>query len=172
MSQWNRHVQHRAKFRELYENGKNIYQIAKQFGASPETVRRGILAIGGKTGRRKRKYFHDASRERQLACAFGGLYDDMVWMHERQRGFCLWCCAPLSTDVLRCVVDHIGGRKAQGDRDSVRGLCCWSGHCNRIAGMIERNQFIEGGLLDRFISHVKRVIAENKGVLRFKEKQR
>lgn len=171
MNNWNKFVKHREQFRRLYESGIDTYEIASRFGASVETVRRGIHAVGGKTFRRARKYFHDSSRERQLASAFGVLYEDMVWMYDKQHGFCLWCKAPLPVDVLKCVVDHIGGRDNRGQRSSVRGLCCASGHCNRIAGMIERGQFVEGGLLNQFIRNVKEVIAGNKGVLQ-KEKQR
>lgn len=171
MSNWNRFVKHREEFRRLYNSGVDTYKIAAQFETSVETVRRGIHTVGGKTFRRARKYFHDSNRERQIACTFGVLYEDMVWMYEKQRGFCLWCKAPLPLNVLQCVIDHIGGRATHGERSSVRGLCCSSGHCNRIAGMIERGQFVEGGLLDKFIRNVKKVISENKGVLR-EEKQR
>jgi hypothetical protein len=172
MNAQNKFVKHREQFRSLYESGIDTYEIASRFGASVETVRRGIHAVGGKTFRRARKYFHNSSRERQLACAFGVLYNDMVWMWEKQKGFCLWCKAPLPIDVLQCVVDHIGGRKTHGQRSSVRGLCCSSGYCNRIAGMIERGQFIPEGLLEPFIRNVKQVIAMNKGDVLREEKQR
>jgi hypothetical protein len=171
MNNWNKFVKHREQFRRLYEDGIDTYEIASRFGASVETVRRGIHAVGGKTFRRARKYFHNSSRERQLACSFGIVYEDMIWMKEKQKGFCLWCKAPLPADVLQCVVDHIGGRETRGQRSCVRGLCCASGHCNRIAGMIERGQFIPEGLLAPFIRNVKQVIALNKGILR-EEKQR
>lgn len=161
----------RLTFRRLYEDGQNTYQISKAFGVSVEAVRKGILAVGGRPYRRARKYFHNSVRERQLKCAFGVVYGDMVWMHKKQRGLCLWCKAVLPGDVLKCVVDHFGGRDTFGDRLTVRGLCCSSGHCNRIAGMIDRGQFVESGLLALFIKHVKQVIKTNKGVLG-KEKQR
>jgi len=143
----------------------NIYQIAKKYVSHPETVRQGIHKAGGITGRRARKYFHSTGRERQLMSSFGVSYSDMIRMYYIQNRRCLWCLAILPNDPLDCVVDHIGGRKTSGDRKKVRGLCCASGHCNRIAGMIERGQFIESGLLVEFINHVKHVIKENEGVL-------
>ena len=163
--------QRNAAWRAEYESGMNLPQIAKRHGLHQETVRQGILKSGGKPRRRARKYFHNSVRERQLKCAFGVVYDDMVHMRRKQRGLCLWCKAVLPVDVLKCVVDHFGGRDTFGDRLTVRGLCCSSGHCNRIAGMIDRGQFVENGLLVRFIQHVKRIIKTNKGVLR-EEKQR
>jgi Recombination endonuclease VII len=158
MSDWNKHVANRQEFRRLYESGKNIYQIAILFEASPETVRRGIHAAGGKTFRRARKYFQDSQRERQIKQAYGASVQDLESLKKKQKGMCLWCFAPLPEDVLKCTVDHIGGRTTHGDRSKVRGLCCSGGHCNRLAGMVERGLLDSNSLFYPFVRRVRQVV--------------
>lgn len=164
MSNWNKFVHLRKEFRLLYESGENVYAIAARFGASPETVRRGIHLVGGKTYRRPRKYFHNSQRERQIKQAYDVTIADLELLKKRQKQMCLWCLAPLPEDTLSCVVDHVGGRETQGDRTKVRGLCCANGHCNRLAGMVERGLLPYNSLFRSFVLRVKSVVrSRNEG---------
>lgn len=158
MSDWNKHVVHRQEFRRLYEGGKNIYEIGRMFSASPETVRRGIQAVGGKTFWRARKYFRDGKRERQIKSTYGIVVLEMEKLWHLQKGMCLWCRAPLSKNVLDCVIDHIGGLETRGDKTKVRGLCCSSGHCNRLAGMVEAKEISSNSLFRPFVLRVKKIV--------------
>lgn len=172
---WSRFVLHREAFRRLYEEGVDTYKIAARFGASVETVRRGIHAVGGETFRRPRKYMVNGKRERHIKSTYGITFLDMNMLWSQQKGMCLWCRAPLPKNVLDCVVDHIGGLETRGDRTKVRGLCCKNGHCNRIAGMIESGEFSANSLFRPLILRIRKVIKmyENGGPLTStEEKQR
>ena len=146
------------QFRSEYESGKNIYQIAKIYKAWPETVRRGIHKAGGVTFRRPRKYFIEGTRERQLNYKYGLLFSDIEKIWRDQEGKCFWCEAPLSKNLLRCVVDHDNGKKTPNKKEKVRGLCCSNGHCNRIAGFVEAGLLSKNSLFFPFIKHVQKIL--------------
>ena|ERR1700719_601229 len=150
-------------FKLEYESGKNIYKIAEKYGVHPETVRQGIHKAGGKTLRRARKYFINANRERALKFLYGVSFEDVEYLWKKQKGMCLWCRAPLPKDVLKCVIDHIGGKQTFGQREKVRGLCCPTGHCNRLAGLVESGRLSRNSLFYAFVNRVRFVLRTNKG---------
>lgn len=160
-------LKQKKELRNRYEAGENTKKLAKEYEISPDAIIRAIRAAGGKI--KRQKYFRNSFRETQLKTVYGLLAVDTDWLHERQKGLCLWCQSVLPSDSLKCAVDHIGGRKNKGKREAVRGLCCWNGHCNRWAGMVESNHIKAEGLLKSFVEHVKRIVRYNKGNLPFPE---
>lgn len=118
-----------------------------------------------------RGYHRHPRREMHLWNTYRLVAGMMDWMRQRQNGKCLWCQAPLPQDALFCTVDHIGLKNGRQDRKNVRGICCLDGVCNRIAGVIEKNQNpkLDWGMMTDFVGNVQQVLKENHGNLPFSE---
>lgn len=158
------------EIREEYENRTSISKLAKQYQCSFHPIRQAIIRADGvirKNTDSNRKYFRNPQRENSLFQSYRITVSDTDYLHNLQKGLCLWCLATLPKDSLNCLVDHIGGRDTRGQRDKVRGLCCPDNTCNILAGRIEKNGFADKawGLVTPLVRHIRHVLKTNHGNL-------